>query len=453
MFAIIDIETTGGSYKYERIIEIAIVIHDGQKVLKTFDSLVNPEMLIPNHITRLTGITNEMVENAPRFFEIAKTIVEMTEDKVFVAHNVNFDFGFVRKEFNDLAYNYSRKKLCTVKYTRQVFPGLPSYSLGKLCQHFAISNEARHRALGDAMATAELLKKVLEKDQWNLFKQSLRKNDVLTNMHAHLSKEKLESLPQKPGVYFFYDESGQLIYIGKSVNIHNRIIAHLNNDSSARYLEMRNRIADIQFELTGSDLLAQLRESDLIKKYKPFYNRVLKRDGFRIGLYTCYDTHGYLHFEIKKALNHSEALLTFNNQQQARNHISRLEAEFGICYSDNNMHRGDSCLKYLNGKCLGACIQKADVDEYNHIFREVLNSLVFEKGDYILELPGRDEKEMGFVFIKDRKYQGYGFAKRKKHNFTAKEIQSCLINSEHNYDNHLIVRSYLLNEEMVKIHL
>jgi DNA polymerase-3 subunit epsilon len=453
MFAIIDIETTGGSYKYERIIEIAIVIHDGQKVIETFDSLVNPEMLIPHHITRLTGISNEMVDNAPRFFEIAKTVVEMTEGKVFVAHNVNFDYGFIRKEFSDLGYNYSRRKLCTVKYTRQVFPGLPSYGLGKLSSHFGISNDARHRALGDAKATAELLSKIIEKDQWNLFKQSLRKNDVLSDMHAHLSSEKLKLLPQKPGVYFFYDNNDQLIYIGKSVNIHNRIIAHLNNDSSARYLEMRNRIADIKYELTGCDLMAQLRESDLIKKHKPFYNRVLKRDGFKFGLYTNYDTHGYLGFEIKKGKIHSEALLTFNNQQQARNYISRIGAEYGICYPDNNLHKGDSCLKYLNGQCLGACIGKVDIDEYNDTFRDVLSSLMFEEGEFIVQLEGRTDTEIGFILVKDRKYRGYGFAPRSLETFTYEEILPYLIKSDYNYDNHLIVRSYLLHEETVKIHL
>ena len=175
MFAVIDIETTGGSYKYERIIEIAIVIHDGEKIVDSFESLINPEILIPLHITRLTGISNEMVKNAPKFFEVAKKIVEMTEDKIFVAHNVNFDYSFIKKEFSDLGFNYSRKKLCTVKYTRQVCKGLESYSLGKLCTHFNIDNKARHRAMGDAHATAQLLSLVLEKDKHNLFNKALRK--------------------------------------------------------------------------------------------------------------------------------------------------------------------------------------------------------------------------------------------------------------------------------------
>ncbi|MEQ8358106.1 MAG: exonuclease domain-containing protein [Cytophagales bacterium] len=453
MFAIIDIETTGGSYRYEKIIEIAIVIYDGDKILDTFQSLINPEMLIPMHITRLTGISNDMVKNAPKFFEIAKEIVQITEDKIFVAHNVNFDFGFIKKAFSDLGFNYTRKKLCTVKYARQVYPGLESYSLGKLAMHFNIENKARHRAMGDAMATTKLLEILIKKDNWNLFNKSIRTNDALTNMHPHLNKSSIDQLPQTPGVYTFLDEDEIIIYIGKSVNIHQRIISHLNNDKSAKSLEMKNKIADIKFHLTGSDLIAQLLESDMIKSHKPFYNRVLKRDGFKFGIYTHYDTRGYLNFTIKKALNHSEAILTFNGSKQARNFISRMEANFGICYMEKNTRNTDQCLRYLNGDCLGACIAAPEVNEYNAIFMEMLNELLFDSGEYFIQLDGRDESEIGFVFIKEKKFQGYGFAPKNVKLEKEKMIKSYLINSSQNYDNHLIVKSYLHQNEIVKIEL
>lgn len=453
MFAVIDIETTGGSYRYERIIEIAIVIFDGEKIIDTFQSLINPEMLIPMHITRLTGISNDMVKEAPKFYEVARKIVELTEDKVFVAHNVNFDFAFIKKEFSELGFNYNRKKLCTVKYTRQVYPGLDSYSLGKLAPYFEIENNARHRAMGDAQATTELLKILIKKDNWNLFNKSIRTNDALTNMHPHLNKSTIDSLPQAPGVYFFHDDEGNIIYIGKSVNIHQRIISHLNNDKSAKSLEMKNNIADIKFQLTGSDLIAQLAESDLIKKHKPFYNRVLKKDGFKFGIYTHYDTNGYLNFSVRKAMNHSEALLTFNSSQQARNFIYRMEVSYGICYLERNTHSNGQCLRFLNAECMGACSGIPDVEPYNEIFLEMLSDLLFDDGHYLVQMEGRDKTEIGFVLISNKKYQGYGFVSKKTDLKDLDAISSCLVSSSQNYDSHLIVKSYLHQNEIVKIPL
>jgi len=161
MFAIIDIETTGASYKYGKITEIAVVIHNGTEITDTFSTLIDPEMDIPYFITRLTGITNEMVAGAPKFYEIAKKIVEITAGRTFVAHNASFDYKFIQEEFRRLGYDYQRKVLCTVKLSRRYFPGYPTYSLGNLCQNLGIRIENRHRATGDALATAEVFSRIL----------------------------------------------------------------------------------------------------------------------------------------------------------------------------------------------------------------------------------------------------------------------------------------------------
>ncbi|MEQ8811132.1 MAG: 3'-5' exonuclease, partial [Imperialibacter sp.] len=162
MYAIIDIETTGGNAQFSKITEIAIYVHDGSQVVDEFTTLVNPECNIPPFITKLTGITNEMVEDAPRFFEVAKKIVEITEGKIFVAHNVNFDYGFVRHEFKRLGYEFKRDTLCTVKLSRKILPGKSSYSLGNLCKSLGIEIENRHRAGGDAFATVKLIEILLQ---------------------------------------------------------------------------------------------------------------------------------------------------------------------------------------------------------------------------------------------------------------------------------------------------
>ena len=161
MYAIIDIETTGQSYSNGKITEIAIFIHDGFRITDSFTSLINPECYIPGFITNLTGIDNEMVKNAPKFYEIARKIVEITQDKVFVAHNVSFDYKFIQEEFRRLGYDYQRKTLCTVRMGRKFIPGHRSYSLGKLCGELDISINGRHRAAGDALATVKLFELIL----------------------------------------------------------------------------------------------------------------------------------------------------------------------------------------------------------------------------------------------------------------------------------------------------
>ncbi len=165
MFAIIDIETTGSVYRYGKITEIAIVLHNGEGITDMFQTLINPEIDIPYHITKLTGISNEMVAGAPRFFEVARKIVEFTEGRTFVAHNVSFDYRFIREEFKQLGYNYERKKLCTVQLSRKLLPGHSSYSLGKLCSDLGIVIEGRHRAGGDALATARLFELLITQHQ------------------------------------------------------------------------------------------------------------------------------------------------------------------------------------------------------------------------------------------------------------------------------------------------
>lgn len=165
MFTIIDIETTGNFYKFGKITEIAIISFDGNNITDVFQTLINPEIDIPYSITKLTGITNSMVAQAPRFYEVARKVVEITAGKTFVAHNVGFDYNFIREEFARLGYDFSRKKLCTVRLSRKLLPGHASYSLGNICKDLGIDNAARHRALGDAMATTELFKILLSKHQ------------------------------------------------------------------------------------------------------------------------------------------------------------------------------------------------------------------------------------------------------------------------------------------------
>ena len=235
-YAIIDIETTGGRADREKITEIAIILHDGEKILDKWETLINPERAIPYNITQITGITDRMVADAPKFFQVAKKIVEMTEGAIFVAHNVRFDYGFIREEFRRLGFTYMRKQLCTVRLSRKAFPGIKSYALGNLIKHFGIKVNARHRAMADTAATVEILEMIFQKEK--------SEDDVLdminlgvkeSKLPANITMEKLHELPEETGVYYFLNKKGKVIYVGKSINIKKRIIEHFTSKTDKAY--------------------------------------------------------------------------------------------------------------------------------------------------------------------------------------------------------------------------
>lgn len=271
-FAIVDIETTGGNHKTDRITEIGIAIHNGREVIDRFESLVNPETSIPPFIQRLTGISNEMVSEAPYFYEIAKQVVEMTEGCIFVAHNVKFDYYFIRMEFARLGYRYSKKQLCTKQLTKKLFPEIKRYSLENLIQHFNITVSARHRAMADVEATVEVFEHLIQADNEQIeFKKLINNGIKLSKLPGKLTIEDLHRIPESCGIYYFYGDNDHLLYVGKSKNIQKRVMQHFkaHNPKSLRLVE---RTRKIDFEITGSEILAILKEDEQIKKLKPEFN-------------------------------------------------------------------------------------------------------------------------------------------------------------------------------------
>jgi DNA polymerase-3 subunit epsilon len=308
MFAVVDVETTGLSAKKEKITEIAIFIHDGQKVVDSFSTLINPEKDIPYRITQLTGIDNAMVASAPKFFEVAKKIIELTEDHILVGHNVRFDYGFLQQEFAEFGYAFQRKTLCTVKTSRKLIPGQASYSLGKLTASLGLTHSNKHRAYGDAEATTELLAMLYQIDPLIGGEKGLQ-------LPLSLDRKVIDSLPRKAGVYYFLNANDDIIYVGKSIDIHQRVIQHLNNYSTRRSVEMMNQISDISYYVTGGELSALLLESNDIKKLKPLFNRAQRRSLFNYGLFVKPDLEGYPHFAIEKTMPMSAPLTSFQSQQ------------------------------------------------------------------------------------------------------------------------------------------
>ena len=409
-YAIVDIETTGGSTKASKITEIAIYKHDGEKVIDSFVQLVNPEMPIPDFIARLTGIRDSMVENSPKFFEIAKQIIEFTEDCIFVAHNVGFDYGIIRHEFKLLGYDYRRPHLCTVRASRYVIPGYDSYSLGKLTRSLGIEIKGRHRAGGDALATSELFTILIEKDSKGL--QTFVQEDVNPKiLHPNLDLDALEEIPNKPGVYKFYNDANQLIYIGKSKHIRKRIDQHLRNNKTQKGATMMLEIARIEFELTGSELIALLYESELIKVHKPLYNRTLRRNNFSYGLFVYEDELSYKQLFIERlSKNTGLPLTTFTTKKEANDYMFHLVEEHQLCQKMCGLEKSTtSCFGYQVKKCHGACLRIETAESYNERITEIELSLTFDDQHFYVIEQGRDKREKSIIWIENGSYRGFGF--------------------------------------------
>ena len=314
MYAIVDIETTGGNAAQGGITEIAIVLHNGNAVEGRFETLVNPHQFIPRYITALTGIDNAMVATAPSFAEVAPQICNLLQNRVFVAHNVNFDHSFVTTALQDAGFQLQVKKLCTVRYARKVWPGKPSYSLGKLCEQVGIGNEARHRAGGDADATTQLLEKLLADDEGLAHLQTfLKGRNVNSYLPMHVPSTDIEDLPYCPGVYYFHNQAGKVVYVGKARNLKYRVRSHFaNNNTNQRKQEFIRNIHRITYKVCATELMALVLEAIEIKRLWPIYNRSQKRFEQLYCLYAVHDQQGMMRWAIEKKRKHLPALYAFH---------------------------------------------------------------------------------------------------------------------------------------------
>ena len=454
-YAILDIETTGGSPKNERITEIAIYIHDGAKVIKEYSTLINPEKNIPYFITGLTGITNEMVAEAPKFFEIAKDIVEITEDCIVVGHNVNFDYSFIQSEFKQLGFEFFRKNLCTVKLSRKLMPGFKSYSLGKLCKQLDISINGRHRAAGDAFATVKLFELLLQKNSETEDKMSLipAPSGKIKNLNGFLEASNIDELPAAIGVYYLHDSDKNHIYIGKSKNIHSRILAHLGNKNTRKAMEMKEKIAGISYELTGSELISLLLESAEIKKHTPRYNRAQRRTMSAIGLYSFKDDKGYINFKIKKTSGEIDRPITgFTNLIQGRKILNSLIEKYWLCQKLSGMYNTDgACFHYDIRQCNGACIAKESVKVYNERAEKLIAEFSFENENMIIIDKGRTDSEKSMIWIESGVYKGFAHIDINESYLDIDNMKSLIKPAEDNREIRSIIKSWLKKNKPEKI--
>ncbi|OAB29742.1 DNA polymerase-3 subunit epsilon [Flavobacterium fryxellicola] len=449
MYAILDIETTGGQFNEEGITEIAIYKFDGHEVVDQFISLVNPEIPIQPFVVKLTGINNAMLRSAPKFFEVAKRIIEMTADCVIVAHNASFDYRILRTEFRRLGYDFESQTLCTVELSKKLLPEQPSHSLGKLVRALGIPMADRHRASGDALATVKLFKILLEKD----VEKEIVKDFIKLEIQKGIAPKLLDivsKLPAKTGVYYIHNEKGNLIYIGKSRNIKKRINQHFTGTSS-KCKKIQAEVFTVTYDETGSELVALLKESEEIKVNKPIYNRAQRKSIFQLALYAEKDEKGYINLKLQKADGRKKEITSFTSIQEGKNALFRITSHYNLCQKLTGLYSTKTnCFQYSIKECDGACLGAISPEEYNARVQGFIEKNSFENQNMVLIDKGRSISERSAVLIENGIYKGYAFYDLNYQIHNIDILRNIIIPMQNNRDTKSIIQGHVRKNKTLK---
>ncbi|APA00438.1 MULTISPECIES: exonuclease domain-containing protein [Flavobacterium] len=450
MYAILDIETTGGQFNEEGITEIAIYKFDGHQIVDQFISLVNPEIPIQPFVVKLTGINNAMLRSAPKFYEVAKRIIEITDDCILVAHNADFDYRILRTEFRRLGYDFNTKTLCTVELSKKLLPEQNSHSLGKLVRALGIPMADRHRASGDAMATVKLFKMLLEKDLEKTIVKDFIKIEVEKGIAPKLL-DILRELPTKTGVYYIHNQSGNIIYIGKSNNIKKRVNQHFTGITN-KSKRIQNEVFAVNFEETGSELIALLKESQEIKVNKPILNRAQRKNIFIYALYLENSSNGYLSLKLQKTDGRKKEITSFASLQEGKSFLFNITEKYKLCQKLNGLYESKKeCFQYNIKECDGACINIVSPEIYNERVQNFISNYTFENKSMIIIGRGRNINERSAVLVENGVYKGYAFYDLNYQITNANILKNILIPMDSNRDIQRIIQSYIRKNKGIKI--
>ncbi|MFZ1250132.1 MAG: exonuclease domain-containing protein [Candidatus Microsaccharimonas sp.] len=365
----VDIETTGGSYRNSRVLEIAAVRFENGKITKQFSTLLNPETYIPSNITSLTGIHPADVEGKPLFADIVEELNEITKDAVFVAHNVRFDYSFIKQEYAMLGMKFSPKLLCTVRLARALYSTQKGHSLAKLIERHNITVSSRHRALDDAMAMLEFTQIAFNEHGVDLFNEAVARQLKTQSLPPHLDSNQIEAIPNVPGVYIFRDETRLPLYVGKSITLKKRVMSHFQSGES-KELKISQQVHHVETINTGSELAALILESKLIKELQPIYNRLLRRIS-RFAMLIRSEQDGYLNLSVNMGKIDTDTDLSkiygiYRNRTAAKKKIEEVTRLFNLCPKLMGVEKTNgACFSYSLGKCKGACVGKESSELYN----------------------------------------------------------------------------------------
>jgi len=391
-----------------------------------------------------------MLRNAPKFYEIAKRLIEITDGSILVAHNAQFDYRILRTEFKRLGYEFERETLCTVELAKNLIPHQESYSLGKLTKSLGIPVSVRHRAAGDAMATVTLFKLLLDKDsQKNIVQESIRLEPKYQLEPRHL--DIIEELPSITGVYYMHKTNGEIIYIGKSKNIKKRINQHFTN-ISPKSKKIQLQVATVTYESTGSELVALLKESEEIKRNNPIYNRALRRKSFTHALYSFKDNNGYINLRLDKADGRKKHITTFSNRQSGKSFMFKAVDEYLLCQKLTGLYQSkNSCFNYSIKTCDGACIKKETPESYNKRVSRLIDKNSYNNQNMIIIDKGRDIDEHSAILIENGIFKGVGFFNLNYQINNIDVLTSIITPMENNRDTQHIIQNYLRKNKKLKL--
>lgn len=451
MYAVLDIETTGGKYNEEGITEIAIHRFDGHRVTDKFISLINPEKEIQPFVVKLTGINTKMLRSAPKFHEVAKRIVEITENTVLIAHNAQFDYRILRTEFRRLGYNYERKTLCTVELAQKLLPEAESYSLGKLVRSLGIAVSDRHRANGDALATLKLFKLLLDKDSDKAILKTVVKEESL----GELSPRQLDMVAQVPsetGVYYMHNKEGDIIFLGKSSNIKKRVNQHFTQ-SGQRARKLQKETRKVTFEKTGNELAAQLKEYEELRRNRPKFNPRRKTRLFSHILHQDQDHKGYKRVQIGTPnLVQNGMITSFNSIQGARIFLHQASLAHGLCDKVNGVSKAKtSCGRYDEGLCKGACVGEEPVEAYNERVDDLINEHSIANKNQVIVDKGREIGEYCAILIQNGRLKGLGYYDLNHQINNIHILESLITPMKGDTNTKHIIESYLRKRKVLKI--
>lgn len=387
LYAVVDIETTGSYPQQNGITEIAIVLHNGNEVEGKYETLVNPHQPIPPYIIGMTGISNAMVSKAPSFEQVAPHIFQLLQNRVFVAHNVNFDYSFVKHHLQAAGFDLVSPKLCTIRLSRKVFPGFRKYGLGHLSRELGIHIENRHRAGGDALATAEILDLVLQNNGERVIKEMLQKDNKEYFLPPNLSKFYIDQLPHTPGVYYFHNKAGKVVYVGKAKHIKKRVLSHFTGfDISKKRQDFLREIYAITHVPCQTEFIASLFESIEIKRLWPAFNKSQKRYEQLWGIYMFEDNRGYKRLAIDKKHKYAQPIIAFSMLVDAHRELWKWVRQFdldaSLCFLAKQEPPELPEVSLYNQR-IDAVIAYISAEKESYIIKEKQTHVVVEKGKFI----------------------------------------------------------------------
>jgi len=401
-------------------------------------------------VVNLTGISSKMLRNAPKFYEVAKRVVELTEGCVIVAHNAKFDYRILKLEFDRLGFKFERKNLCTVELSKKLIPDLPSYSLGKLVRSLGIPISDRHRAAGDALATTKLFELLMNKDIEKEIIRAAIRLEPKRQMEPKLTKI-IDNLPSHTGVYYIHDSDGNIVYIGKSKNIKSRISQHFVGETP-KSKKIQLEVATVTYEKTGSELLALLKESQEIKHHKPKFNRALRRTVFTHGLFDYLDENGYLNLKIEKINGKTKPITTFSNIQSGKSFMNKMVEKYNLCQKLCGLYKSKhGCFGYTIKECEGACVGEEHTKSYNSRVENIIEKNSFQTKSMIIIDQGRAVDERSAIWVDEGILRGFTYF-NLNFQITNIDILATLITPlEHNKDAQHIIQSYMRRNKRLKV--